>query len=206
MISLGAVLLYSSYCVSLAGGFLIEDNTPLSLRLADVETSISPVTLLFLNKETNVIVEGITWSSGEEVGPEKNDNYLKYTTYLNDKVVDNGLIDLPDDTLKLPSLIEAGRIAAVDSGTINVRVVLNDGTKDIVVGMNARAYQPWVIAIPIGIAFVMFLLLNIDVVPSLFCSVVVGSCIAEGSFIRGMKSIFDTFLLHAISDTAHVSM
>jgi hypothetical protein len=196
-------------------GYVIDEkySSSLSLRLVDVETKISPISLLLLNKETNVVVEGLHWSestsseTSSKDNNKDNNNYLNFTTYLNDQVVDSGTIKLPNDPLELPNSIETGFIVATESGKTVIRVEISDGsTTIVVVETNTRAYQSWIILFPIGCAFIMFLVLNVDMVYALMCSMFIGSWIAEGSFILGSRKIFDTYLLEAISDPTHVSM
>ena len=220
------------FSISFVDGYVIDEtysSSSLSLRLVDVETNISPVSVLLLNKETTIIVEGLHWSgssgsSSSEISSRSsnnsndnndtsndNNNYLNYTTYLNEQVVDSGTIKLSDNPLELPTSIEAGSIIATESGTTNIRVEINDGSTAtdyviVVAETTTRAYQSWTIAIPIGCAFIMFLVLNVDIIYALFSSMLIGSWIAEGSFIAGIRKVFDTYLLQAISDSTHVSM
>jgi len=193
-----------SSLISCVGSFSIDENaSSLSLGLMDTETNISPVSLLFTNKKTSVTVNGLAWT-GEA---NENSESLNYVTYLNDKEVHNGSFEISDSGLKLPSSIETGVVVAEDSGSVTIRVILDDGSKKVVVEKSElRVYRSWAAAIPIVCAFGMFLLLRMQLTFSLFTAMFLGSWIIEGSLILGFRAVFEKYIVGSLSDSSHVSI
>lgn len=184
-------------------GFSIDQEPLLSLRLVDVQTKATPISILFLDKKTAIILEGLSWTGNVNASS----NSLKYTTFLNEEEVASGSITLPNDPLGLPSSINAGTIAASSVGRISLRVVLNDGSaEEASANITVRAYQQWLTIFPILAAFTSFLLVKLEMEYSLFLAIFIGSCMIKGSFITGFSAIFDTYLVEAVSDSSHVAM
>jgi hypothetical protein len=178
-----------------------ELSNALSLRLIDIQTKMSPLSVLFLNKKTTVIVRGISWTG------DASTTSLKYTTFLNEEEVAHGSIALSSDPLELPTTINAGTIVVTDGGSSIVRVVLNDGsTEETNVDMAVRAFSQWYAILPVAASFVSFLLFNLEMEVALFLSIFCGSWIIQGSFFRGFTAIFQIYLLEAMSESSHVAM
>ncbi len=172
-----------------------------TLRLVDVQTKSSPLSLLFVDKKTAVLVESLSWTGNASTAS------LKYTTFLNDEEVASGSITLSSDALELPHTINAGTIAATDAGSNFIRVVLNDGSMvETSVDMTVRAYNQWYAIIPIIASFVSFLLFNLQMEVSLFLAIFSGSWIIKGSFYKGFSAIFENYLVEAVSERSHAAM
>ena len=206
------VVLLSIFCVCTVRSNLIAraDESSLSLRLIDVETKISPIPIIFLNKKSSVVVEGLEWLI------ETNGNsQLIYSTFINERQVANGTVELSDtwnknSTAGIPLSIDVGVIEANDAGSNSIRVVLYSVLNgDIIQSsatLNVRSYQQWMASIPIILAFGLFLIFKVHMIHSLFLAMIIGSCIVEGSMIDGFSAVLNTYLLQAATDSAHASM
>lgn len=195
--------------VAVAQAYSLDQSeaNDLMVRLTDVETNISPISLLLQNKETKVTVEGLSWSSNSTSDNENQEKFLNYTTYVEDDVVASGSILLPDDPLELPVSIDVGVLSVRNTGTVSLRVVLMDmEMRESWVDMQVRAYQPWIASVPFVVALIMFLAFRMDLVQALFVAMFVGSCIIQGSLVEGFKAVFDTYLLNAAISSEHVSL
>lgn len=196
-----------------------------SLRLVDVETNVSPIPLLFLKKETSVVVEGLGWLITEDEVAKKIDNSfvhktdddsrLIYSTFVNERKVANGTIELSDiwnrnNTKRLSPSIDVGIIEVHNPGLNSIRVelytVLNGDITESSATLDVRSHRQWIAAVPILFAFGLFLVFNIHIIHSLFFAMFIGSCIIEGSMINGFRAVLDTYLLQAATDSAHASM
>lgn len=215
----------SIFCFLAVGSSPIVSNEPtLSLRLIDVETNISPVPILFLNKKTAVVVEGLGWLTENEVA-SKIDNsfihktndgsFLLYSTFVNEHKVANGTIDLSstwkrNNSTGFSSSIDAGVIEIKKSGQNSIRVelysVISGNIIESSATLHVRSYQQWKASIPILIGFGLFLVFNVHVVHSLFCAMFIGSCIVEGSMINGFRAVFGTYIFQAVTDSVHLLM
>lgn len=173
----------------------------LSLRLVDVQTSSSPLSFLFLDKQTKVIVRGLSWTGNAST------TSLNYTTFLNEEEVAHGSVTLSSDPLELPTTIYAGTIAVTDVGSTFLRVVLNDGsTEETNVELTVRACSQWYAIIPMIASFVPFLLFKLEIEVALFFAIFSGSWIIQGSLFKGCTAIFQTYLLEAVSERSHAAM
>jgi hypothetical protein len=176
------------------------------LRLTDVDTNISPISLLLQDKATKVTVEGLSWKSSNQTDVDSA-KFLNYTTFVDDEEVTSGIIPLMDDPLELPLFIDAGNVVVASTGTKLLRVVLVDHNLQAAeIQMEVRAYPAWVAGIPFVISLTMFVVFNADLIQALFVAIFVGSCIAHGSLLQGFRAIFDTYMLHAATSTEHVAL
>jgi hypothetical protein len=209
---------------AVGGGIsIVPDESSLSLRLIDVETKISPISTLFINKKASVIVEGLVWSSYNEQNTTQGNtsiesNQLTYSTWINGHQVSNGTVRLSQSwsnsnnnnnnsiTVELPSSIDVGAIEANDGGSNSILVVFSNGYTESSTTLIVRSYRQWISSIPILIAFGLFLVFKVHIIYSLFIAMIIGSSIVEGSIIDGFRAVFNTYLLQAASDSAHVSM
>ena len=228
----GFLLVLSSISIvtaaaAVGGGIsIVPDESSLSLRLIDVETKISPISTLFINKKASVIVEGLVWSSYSEQNTTQGNtsiesNQLIYSTWINGHQVSNGTVRLSQSwsnnnndnnsnnnsiTVELPSSIDVGVIEANDGGSNSIRVVFSNGYTESSTTLIVRSYRQWISSIPILIAFGLFLVFKVHMIYSLFIAMIIGSSIVEGSIIDGFRAVFNTYVLQAASDSAHVSM
>ena len=208
------------------GDLSAPNESPLSLRLIDVETNISPVPVLFLNKKASIVVEGLEWfdknqgmkrkneMSEERVTETVGNSILIYSTYINEHQVTNGTLELSEisnkkSTVYFPSSIDVGVIEVDDYGVNSIRVVVhhvsNDDVIESSVTLDVRSYRQITASIPILLAFGLFFIFEVHMIYSLFLAIFIGSCIVEGSMINGFKAVFDTYLLKAATDSGHVS-
>ena len=228
----GLLLVLSSISIvtaaaAVGGGIsIVPDESSLSLRLIDVETKISPISTLFINKKASVIVEGLVWSSYNEQNTTQGNtsiesNQLIYSTWINGHQVSNGTVRPSQSwsnnnndnnsnnnsiTVELPSSIDVGVIEANDGGSNSIRVVFSNGYTESSTTLIVRSYRQWISSIPILIAFGLFLVFKVHMIYSLFIAMIIGSSIVEGSIIDGFRAVFNTYVLQAASDSAHVSM
>ena len=218
------VLLNASFIESftIASGIpIVPEESSLSLSLIDVETQISPTSVLFLNKKALIIVHGLVWSPDNEQntttshGVESNESEeLKYSTWVNDKQVANGRVKLVETWNKdnnstiylLPQSIDVGVIEVNDVGLNSIRVILSNGNKESSTTLNVRSCQQWLSSIPILVSFFLFVIFKLHLIYSLFLAMVIGSSIIEGSIITGFRAVFSNYILRAASDSVHVSM
>uniref|UniRef100_A0A7S4AB14 Na+/H+ antiporter NhaC-like C-terminal domain-containing protein n=1 Tax=Pseudo-nitzschia australis TaxID=44445 RepID=A0A7S4AB14_9STRA len=208
------------------GALSAPNESPLSLRLIDVETNISPVPVLFLNKKASIVVEGLEWfdknqgierkneTSEEPVTETVGSSILIYSTYINERQVTNGTLEVSEISNKksmvyFPSSIDVGVIEVDDYGANSIRVVVhhvsNDDVIESSVTLDVRSCRQVTASIPILLAFGLFLIFKVHMIYSLFLAIFIGSCIVEGSIINGFKAVFDTYLLKAATDSDHVS-
>lgn len=212
------VLLFVLLPIYAKGISIVPDDSLLSLRLIDIETKISPIAILFLNKKASVIVEGLVWPSGNGQATTQGIisnglDQFTYSTWINDHQVANGTIQQSkswsnnyNTAVELPSSIDVGVIEANDGGSNSIRVVFSNGYTESSTTLIVRSYRQWISSIPILIAFGLFLVFKVHMIYSLFIAMIIGSSIVEGSIIDGFRAVFNTYVLQAASDSAHVSM
>ena len=208
--------LSSIFCVCAARSNLITpDESSLSLRLIDVETKISPIPVLFLNKKTTVVVEGFEWLIEEQATETIDNSQLIYSTFINEHQVANGTVELSEilsknSTTELSLSIDVGVIEVDDAGFNSIRVVLYSMSNDDIIEssatLNVRSYRQWMASIPILLAFGLFLIFKVHMIHSLFLAMFIGSCIIEGSMIGGFSAVLNIYLLQAATDSTHVLM
>jgi len=195
-------------------------GTPLSLRLIDVETKISPIPVLFLNKKASIVIEGVgRLNERNEIQQNTQsidtdgDIKLIYSTYVNEREVANGTFLLSNtrediSTVYSPSNVDVGLVEVDEPGLNSIRVVLyHVSNEDIVqtsITLDIRSYRQSTASIPVFLGFGLFLIFKVHVIHSLFLAMFVGSWIVEGSMINGFRAIFDTYLLQAATDSDHV--
>lgn len=214
------------FCVfNVRSNSIVQNESSFSLRLIDVETNISPIPVLFLKKKTSVVVEGLGWLIEDEVTRKidnafvhktNDDSRLIYSTFVNERQVANGTIELSDiwnsnNTKGISSSIDVGVIEVNHSGLNSIRVVLysilNGG--DIIESsatLNVRSHHQWTASIPIFLSFGLFLVFKVHIIHSLFFAMFIGSWIIEGSFIDGFRAVLETHILQAATDSVHASM
>ncbi len=203
---------------------IVSNESTLSLSLVDLETNTSPIPTLFLKKKAAVVVEGLGWLAENEarrkidnsfVHKTSDKSFLIYSTFVNERQVANGTIDLSENWKKnnrsgFSSSIDAGVIEVKTSGHNVVRVqlysVLSGNVFESSASLKVRSYRQWIAGIPIIIGFSLFLIFNVHIVHSLFCAMFVGSCIVEGSVTNGFRAVLDRYILEAATDSAHVLM
>ena len=196
----------------------------LSLRLIDVETNISPIPVLFIKKKTAIVVEGLGWLVENEVAKKIDNSFIHksnvdsrliYTTFINDREVANGTIELSgfwdkNETKRFSPSIDAGIIEVDNVGLQSIRVVLHSVLKgDIIESsatLNVRSHHQWIATIPILLQFGLFLVFNVHIIHSLFFVTFIGSWIIEGSMINGFRAALDTYILQAATKNSHASM
>ena len=212
------VLLFVLLPIYAKGISIVPDDSLLSLRLIDIETKISPIAILFLNKKASVIVEGLVWPSGNGQATTQGIisnglDQFTYSTWINDHQVANGTIQQSkswsnnyNTAVELPSSIDVGIIEADFAGSNSIRVVLRNGDTEFSTTLIVRSYRQWLSVIPILLAFGLFIIFKFHMIYSLFFAMVIGSSIVEGSIINGFTAVFNTYLLKAASDRSHVSM
>lgn len=187
-------------------GYLLNRNaTSFSLRLTDVETGVSPISTLFLKKETKVSVDGVLWLANEK--EEEPSGFLEYALFVDNEAVDNGTIYLADDPLGPPTTIDVGTIVVNDSGATVIQVKLKDKSEASITTKKAvRAHRSWIAFIPVFVAAIMFLILNIDLVPTFFLTMFIGSWVIEGSIVEAFQAMFVKYVLNAVSNRNHLLM
>ncbi|MGK3749915.1 MAG: hypothetical protein ACI8RD_002213 [Bacillariaceae sp.] len=228
-VSIVTVTVTATATATVGGGIsIVPDESSLSLRLIDVETKISPISTLFINKKASVIVEGLVWSSYNvqntttQGNTSIESNQLTYSTWINEHQVSNGTVRLSQSwsnnndnnnsnnsssiMVELPSSIDVGVIEANNGGSNSIRVVFSNGYTESSTTLIVRSYRQWLSSIPILVAFGLFLVFKVHMIHSLFIAMIIGSSIVEGSIIDGFRAVFNTYLLQAASDSAHVSM
>jgi hypothetical protein len=213
------------FCVvNVRSNSIVKNELSSSLRLIDVETKMSPIPILFLKKKTTVVVEGFEWLVGNEVARKIDNSFvhktnensrLIYSTFLNERQVANGTIDLSESWTKnntsgYPSSIDVGIIEVNNPGLNSIRVdlysVLNGDIIESSVTLEVRSYRQWTAIFPIWFSFGLFLVFNVHIIYSLFLAMFIGSWIIEGSMIEGFRAVFDTYVLDAATDSAHAPM
>ena len=184
------------------------DAVDLSIRLTDVKTNESPISLLFEGKETKVTVEGISSWIGQNPSDDVVTTFFNFTTYLGDEEVANGMVQLTDDGLEQDTdSFDAGVFVMRQSGSNLLRVVLMDaGLATTEVQMEVRAYQAWMVSIPFLVSLLLFFVLKAQLIQSLFASILIGSIIAHGNIVQGFRAVFQTYLLNAATRSEHVSL
>jgi len=214
------------FCVfNVRSNSIVQNESSFSLRLIDVETNISPIPVLFLKKKTSVVVEGLGWLIEDEVTRKidnafvhktNDDSRLIYSTFVNERQVANGTIELSDiwnsnNTKGISSSIDVGVIEVNHSGLNSIRVVLysilNGG--DIIESsatLNVRSHHQWTASIPIFLSFGLFLVFKVHIIHSLFFAMFIGSWIIEGSLIDGFRAVLETHILQAATDSVHASI
>jgi len=222
MKSFGILLIF---CVlSVKSNLIAPNESSLSLRLIDVETKISPIPVLFLKKKSYIVIEGLGWLKEDKVTKKidnsfvhktNDDSRLIYSTFINERQVANGTVELSDvwnknNTKGISSSIDVGIIEVENPGLNSIRVVLysvlNGDIIESSATLNVRSYRQWTACIPIFLAFGLFLVFNVHMITSLFFAMFIGSWIIEGSMINGFRAVLDTYLLQAATDSAHVSI
>lgn len=190
----------------IAHGYLLNRNaTSFSLRLTDVETKISPISTVFLKKETKVSVEGVLWVDNDK--EEEPSGFLEYFLFVNNEAVDNGTISLANDSLGPPTTIDVGTIIVNDCGATIIQVKLKDKSEASITTEKAvRAYHSWIAFIPVFVGAIMFLFLKIDLVPTFFLTMFIGSWIIEGSIVEAFQAMFVKYVLNAVSNRNHLLM
>jgi hypothetical protein len=191
---------------SIAHGYVLDRNiTSLSLSFTDLETNTSPLSSIFLRKETKAIVNGLAWAL--EGNNDGQSSFLDFTLYVNDKEIQNGTISLSNDPFELPSTIDVGEFIVNESGTVDIKVILDDAIQaPVIVTIKVRAYQSWLVSIPVIIAFGMFLILKLNIVPTMFLAMFIGSWIVEGSLVDGFLAIFARYILDVLTNSKNASM
>lgn len=187
-------------------GYILDRNTTvLSLRLADTETNLSPHSTVFLNKETDIFVEGLSWAADTN-GVDGFSN-IDYMLYVNGALVQNGTVDLEDDLYVFPTSIRVGSFSMQHGGNIDIRVILQDSTASpFKATLTTRVCPHWLIGIPIVLSFALFLIFKLDIVPTLFLAMFVGSWMVEGSLVKGFKAVFSTYILGTVSESSRAAM
>jgi hypothetical protein len=195
-----------SSVVALVRGYTMNQNvTSLLLRLTDVETNTSKISTIFLDKDTKVSIDGLSWAAQDN--ETNSSGFLDYILYLNGEEVESASLSLLDHTQGLPTTIDVGTFSVPDGGDVVIQVVLTDNTQNsMMVETSIRAHQAWIIGIPILVAFFMFLFLRADLVPTFFLAMFVGSWIIEGSIVDGFQAVFTKYIFAAVSNSSHMSM
>jgi len=206
---------------SVRGNSIEAKESSFSLRLIDVETNISPVPVLFLKKKTSVVVEGLGWLVENEVARKIDNSFvhksnehsrLIYSTFVNERQAANGTIDLEEfwndrNNTGFHSSINVGEVEVHKSGLNSIRVelysVLNGEIIESSASLKIRSHRQWIASIPIIFAFGLFLFFKFHIIHSLFSAMFIGSCIIEGSTIKGFRAVLDTYILQAATDTEH---
>ena len=193
--------------VAACGYSLDVSASDLSIRLTDVDTNISPVSLLFQNKATKATIEGLSWTKSSSKSDDTTTPFLNYTTFLDDDELASGAIQLCDDSLHFPDSIDAGVFSMTSTGSKMLRVVLVDSELETTeVQREVRASQAWVAGIPLIVSLVLFFVFKTELLPTLFVSIFIGSCITHGRLVQGFRAIFDTYLLNTATSSEHVSL
>jgi hypothetical protein len=213
------------FCVfNVRGNSIVQNESSFSLRLIDVETNISPIPVLFLKKKTIVVIEGLGWLIEGEVTRKidnsfvhktNDDSRLIYSTFVNERQVANGTVELSDiwnknNTKGFSSSIDVGVIEVETSGLNSIRVVLysvlNGDIIESSATLNVRSYHQWTASIPFFLSFGLFLVFKVHIIHSLFFAMFIGSWIIEGTLIDGFRAVLEKHILQAATDSAHASM
>ena len=192
--------------MSLSCVFGSDDNDDgsesLSIMFTDVETSISPVSTLFVDELVQVDVHNIRWNGTASDG---NGNVLYYITRVNGDIAAQGEVVLSEDPLKLPKSITAGAIYPNYGGSNTVEVELLIGHSSTKSSISIQSFRRWVSMIPLMvIVAVAFFTKKVEL--SFILGTFTGACILTGTVNDGFKTTFNVFLLRAITDTSHMWM
>jgi hypothetical protein len=153
----GFVVLTQSFDYSLD-----PSSSELSLELVDEPTGISNVKTLFIDEQTNVTVQGISWIPNETVENRNRSHVMEWETYVDGIMVDNGTLSLVGVRRQLPTQISAGSFEVQNGGMHNITVRLVVDESNLVVTDFFNAYNMWVSILPLVV--VLFLAVSTNMV------------------------------------------
>jgi hypothetical protein len=180
-----------------------------SLSLTDSETEIPDVKTLFKNEVHVVSVKDLVWTKVDDTNATAAASnatasllVVKYETFVNDKMVDSGTLELGDVGRELPETLEVGSITPKSEGRTTVRVVLTVDGATAETEQSFQTMRQGVVVIPLLLLLILAVTTHM-VELSLLSGVFVGACMVAGNLNDGFKTTFDTFILTAITDEGH---
>jgi hypothetical protein len=207
-----ALLLFSS-CLLLfhpaSAAFDYKVSEIGGLSLTDQATEIPDVKTLFKNEVHLVSVKDLVWAkvdTNATAASNATDSgvllVVQYETFVNDKMVDSGTLELGDVGRELPETLEVGSITPKSEGLTTVRVVLTVDGASAETEQSFQTMRQGVVVIPLLLLLILAVTTHM-VELSLLSGVFVGACMVAGNLNDGFKTTFDTFILTAITDEGH---